>query len=83
MRKTILQWTPQAAAVFDKLKTVMLQLPTLALPNFEEVFDVTTDASGTGIGAILSQSDNPIAFLARNYVHVCRLPPRMSENSMQ
>lgn len=44
----------------------MTTTPTLALPDFTQSFVIQTDASGEGIGAILSQNDQPIAFMSRS-----------------
>ena len=37
----------------------------MALPNFSKPFFVETDASGTGIGAVLMQGGHPLAYLSR------------------
>lgn len=58
-------WGPQAQAAFDSLKQVMTSLPVLGLPNFFIPFDVTTDASGVAVGAVLSQEMHPIAFFSQ------------------
>ncbi|GKB89525.1 ty3-gypsy retrotransposon protein [Tanacetum coccineum] len=59
------KWTEAVDAAFKELKTNMQQLITLALPNFTKPFDVTTDASGMAIGAVLSQENKPIAFFSK------------------
>lgn len=46
-------WSDQAQNSFDKLKTLMISTPTLALPNFSKVFIVETYASFIGLGAVL------------------------------
>ena len=54
---------------FLKLKTILLQAPILAFPNFRHPFVIDTDASETALGAVLSQiidgEVRPIAFESR------------------
>ncbi|GJX75097.1 RNA-directed DNA polymerase [Tanacetum coccineum] len=57
-------WTSEAAKAFDILKAKVTEAPVLALLNFDEVFQVEYDASGVGIGGILSQNQRLIAFFS-------------------
>ncbi|GJY42671.1 enzymatic polyprotein [Tanacetum coccineum] len=43
-------WTLESREAFEKLKQHMIELPTLALPDFSIPFDITTDASGELLG---------------------------------
>lgn len=72
-------WTPQAQTAFTQLKNAMLHLPILTLPDFTPPFEVTTDASGIAIGAVLSQNHHPIAFFSKKLspyngycLHLCQ-----------
>src|ERR1044072_3334574 len=49
---------------FDELKRRLTEAPVLGIPNFDQVFEVSCDASNTGIGAVLSQEGHPITFFS-------------------
>jgi hypothetical protein len=43
----------------------MTRTPVLTLPNFQQSFTVETDACQDGIGAVLMQQGQPIAYLSK------------------
>ena len=47
---------------FDDIKCAISQDTLLAYPDFNERFDLHTDASNYQLGAVISQNDKPIAF---------------------
>ncbi|KAJ8657630.1 hypothetical protein O0I10_006696 [Lichtheimia ornata] len=63
-------WNDSAQAAFIDLKRVLLHAPILSYPNLKHPFQVATDASHTGIGAVLYQiidgTTHHIAFMARS-----------------
>lgn len=65
LRKDSFQWTDQATMAFSTLKQAMVSLLVLALPNFNQPFVIETDASGFGLGAVLSKKQRPIAYFSR------------------
>ncbi|TYK29765.1 putative mitochondrial protein [Cucumis melo var. makuwa] len=66
------KWTIETEEAFVKLKNAMMTLPMLALPDFSLPFEIETDASGYGIGAVLIQAKHPIAY----YNHTLALRDR-------
>ena len=62
--------SPEALESFDHLKAACLQAPILAFPDFDEPFLLEMDASGKGLGAVLSQKQadgwsHPITYASR------------------
>ncbi|KAJ9548661.1 hypothetical protein OSB04_021204 [Centaurea solstitialis] len=64
LKSTKFAWSESAQSAFERLKKIVTEAPVLALPNFENCFQVECDASGLGIGGVLSQSNRPIAFFS-------------------
>ena len=49
---------PEAHEAFDHLKAACLQAPILSFPDFSKPFLLEMDASGKGLGAVLSQKQS-------------------------
>ncbi|KRX40353.1 Retrovirus-related Pol polyprotein from transposon 17.6 [Trichinella murrelli] len=52
-------WSNEAEEAFQRLKRALTTAPILAFPRFDIPFIIDTDASETGIGAVLSQKHDP------------------------
>lgn len=51
-------WEKEQAEAFEKLKAALTSPPILAFPDSAKLQILTTDASGRGIGAVLSQAQD-------------------------
>ena len=63
LTKEQLVWSPKTLLAFQALQEAVSTAPVLCLPNFTKPFTLETDASGFGMGAMLSQKNHPITFL--------------------
>lgn len=50
---------------FETLKTLLVNDPILAFPDFSQPFTLNTDASNFALGAVLSQNNRPICYASR------------------
>ncbi|XP_077964207.1 uncharacterized protein LOC144411428 [Gasterosteus aculeatus] len=67
-------WSTEAEAAFTTLRRALCTEPILSTPNFEDTSIVHTDASGSGLGAVLSQvrggEEHPVTYISRREKHM-------------
>ena len=75
-------WIDKCEGSFNRLKGVMTEAPVLAYPDMTKKFILDTDASGVGVGAVLSQmydgKERVIGYLKcqkRNFLSKCPRAP--------
>ena len=64
------EWTNECQTAFEEIRHRLVTAPILAFPDYKREFILDTDASDTGIGAVLSQvqedgSERVIAYASR------------------
>lgn len=75
LRKNAFVWSKEATHAFQSLKTALTTTPVLRLPNFDQPFELQTDASALGVGAVLLQDGHALAYFSKI------LSPRLRESS--
>lgn len=61
-----LMWSPQHDKSFNKVKQLVVNHPVLKYYNMKEEVTIQCDASEKGLGAVLLQNGQPVAFASRN-----------------
>ena len=72
LKRTSVQWTEECEESFCKLKELCSNTPVLAYPDYTKNFKLYTDASESGLGAVITQvqedrKERPIAYVAGLY----------------
>ena len=57
-KKTHIEWTDIADSAFETMKTMCVNTPILAYPDYQLPFILHTDSSTDGLGAVLYQKQN-------------------------
>ncbi|KAG8474806.1 hypothetical protein CXB51_031505 [Gossypium anomalum] len=65
LKKNAWGWSDRVTTAFQELKMALCAAPVLALPNFQLEFVVDTDASETGVRAVLQQQGRPVAYFSK------------------
>ncbi|KAL1249189.1 hypothetical protein QQF64_020194 [Cirrhinus molitorella] len=65
-------WGPTEEEAFQRIKTALTSEPVLRAPDFNCPFLLQTDASDTGLGAVLSQvqdgEEHPVIYISRKLI---------------
>ena len=71
-KKTVsFKWSSECNQAFIKLKAILTKYPVLASPDFSKPFELSIDASDTGVGAVLHQNikgiSHPVSYYSKKF----------------
>lgn len=66
LKKDAFNWGMEAQEAFEKLKLAMTTLSVLAMPYFQQPFELEIDASGVGVGVYLCKKRDQSRILAKH-----------------
>ena len=66
LKREEFQWSTTAAKAFKEIKQRMTEALVMGLPYFSKAFEVICDASGIGIGGVLSQEKTQLLSSMKN-----------------
>ncbi|KAI0529650.1 hypothetical protein KFK09_002204 [Dendrobium nobile] len=72
LKAKVFHWGALQQDSFEALKAALTTAPVLAIPNFDKLFTVETDASSIGVGAVLSQEGRPVAYFSEKLCPTCQ-----------
>ena len=69
-KRSVVEWTEDCERSFNQLKQLCSNTPILAYPDYKQKFKLYTDASESGLGAVLTQIkedglERPVAYASR------------------
>ena len=60
-------WTAEHNVAFERIKAALVNPPVLVLPDFKLPFEIVSDASLHGTGAVLMQDGHPLAYTSKRF----------------
>eukprot|EP00804_Cyclotella_cryptica_P001444 CCRYP_003683-RA/>CCRYP_003683-RA protein AED:0.46 eAED:-0.12 QI:0/-1/0/1/-1/0/1/0/330 len=72
VKKKPWKWTNEHQKAFDDVKATIAKDVSLAYPDYSKGFEIYTDGSKRQLGAVITQSNRPIAFSAENSLSVSK-----------
>lgn len=82
LKKGKFLWDKNQDSSFETLKDKLSNTPVLGLPDFSQPFEVAVDASGIGIGAVLSQKGHPLEYFSEKLTPQDKNGVPMNKNYM-
>jgi len=66
-KKKPFYWDDRHQKAFDDVKATLAREVVLAYPDYDQEFEIYTDASSRQLGSVIVQNNRPLAFFSRKF----------------